>query len=165
MQNNIPYRAFTLSYNGIAAQICSEATVIYNSDKFQTTQALWDTGATLTCISARIVQELNLIRTGLRTIQTPSGSKTVNTYLVNIQLPNHVLIVDIPVCDSDIGDQGIDVLIGMDIISRGDLSLTQINGKTTFSFCIPPIERIDYVKKANLLNLAGRPHGKGKRKH
>ena len=164
MNNPIPYRAFTTSYTSIVGQIRSDAVIIYGSNELQTDKALWDTGATVTCISSNVVKYLNLIRTGFRNIQTPSGSKVVNTYLVNIKLPNQLLVIDVPVCDSDIGDQGIDLLIGMDIITRGDFSISQFGGKTTFSFCVPSIEKTDFVSKIKLSQLIGKRHGKGKRK-
>ena len=36
--------------------------------------------------------------------------------------------------DSEIGNQGIDVLIGMDIISMGDFAVSNFSGKRQFSF-------------------------------
>ena len=41
----------------------------------------------------------------------------------------------------------VDVLIGMDIISKGDFSITASQGKTKFSFQIPSTHDIDYDKK------------------
>ena len=42
----------------------------------------------------------------------------------------------------------IDVLIGMDVIKYGDFSITNTNGKTTFSFRTPSIKEIDYLKES-----------------
>ena len=42
---------------------------------------------------------------------------------------------------------GFDVLIGMDIITLGDFSITNVNGKTVFSFRIPSTETVDYVQQ------------------
>ena len=47
---------------------------------------------------------------------------------------------------SKIGAQGIDVLIGMDIISKGDFAVSNYNGKTQFSFRLPSQEDVDYKK-------------------
>jgi len=44
---------------------------------------------------------------------------------------------------------GCDVLIGMDVITTGDLAITNHNGKTTFSFRVPPCEEIDFVAEIN----------------
>ena len=40
------------------------------------------------------------------------------------------------------------ILIGMDIIKHGDFSITNVNGKTTFSFRTPSVKEIDYVKES-----------------
>ncbi len=39
------------------------------------------------------------------------------------------------------------MLIGMDIISRGDFAVTNKDGKTTFSFRLPSVAKIDFVKE------------------
>jgi hypothetical protein len=42
---------------------------------------------------------------------------------------------------------GVEVLIGMDIISMGDFNISNANGKTLFSFVIPPYKnKISYSK-------------------
>ncbi len=46
---------------------------------------------------------------------------------------------------------GTDFLIGMDIITLGDFSVTNLNEKTTFSFRYPSCETINYVKQAKEL--------------
>ena len=40
-----------------------------------------------------------------------------------------------------------DVLIGMDIINRGDFAVTNQNRKTKFSFRFPSIGDIDFVEE------------------
>jgi len=42
---------------------------------------------------------------------------------------------------------GADLLIGMDIISMGDFSITHKDGNTKMSFCMPPCESHDYVER------------------
>ena len=66
--------------------------------------ALWDTGATSSCISDSVAGKLDLKPTGMMNIRTPSGSKEVRTFLVNIKLPNYLSVVDVPVCETDIGN-------------------------------------------------------------
>ena len=41
------------------------------------------------------------------------------------------------VMGSKISEQGIDVLIGMDVISKGDFAISIYNGKKKFSIRIP----------------------------
>ena len=40
-----------------------------------------------------------------------------------------------------------DVLIGMDIISRGDFAITHPGGRTKFSFRVPSQADIDFVEE------------------
>lgn len=51
----------------------------------------------------------------------------------------------VPVSEAELN--GFDVLIGMDIITLGDCSITNVNGKTVFSFRIPSTETVDYVQQ------------------
>ena len=39
---------------------------------------------------------------------------------------------------------GFDILIGMDIINRGDFAVTNRNGKTMFSYRYPSMAAIDF---------------------
>jgi hypothetical protein len=46
------------------------------------------------------------------------------------------------------GDLGsTDVLIGMDVICKGDFALTHKGGKTVFSFRYPSIATIDFLRE------------------
>lgn len=162
MNSSVGYSAFTTKGNGVMRQLINEVTV-YSGDKAVTARALWDTGATGTCISPGIVSQLSLTPGGKLSINTPSGDAQVNTYLVNIRLPNNVNMVDIKVCDAAIGDHGFEVLIGMDIINAGDFAVSNYNGKTAFSFRYPSKEITDYALKIRIQNKTG-SHGKGNRK-
>ena len=68
-------------------------------------------------------------------------------YLVNIELPNfgflHISVTlgKLP--------KGSDVLIGMDIITQGDLAITNHNGFTVFTFRCPSDGKIDFVAEQN----------------
>ena len=113
--------------------------------------AIWDTGATGSAITARAAQALNLQPTGLKMVYTAAGKAEKNTYLVNIMLPSNVGVQNVTVTEADLGDQ-IDVLVGMDIITLGDFSITNVGGNTTMSFRIPSSREIDYVPEANRAN-------------
>lgn len=106
-------------------------------------QGVWDTGATGSCITQRIVDDLKLTPIGKSQISTANGLKIVNTYLVDVGLPNNVIIPNIVVSCADLGSD-LDLLIGMDIISLGDFAITNVNGRTTFSFRLPSICVIDF---------------------
>ena len=46
---------------------------------------------------------------------------------------------------------GFDVLIGMDIISKGDFSISNYGGHTVFSFRSPSMGTTDYAEQIRLL--------------
>lgn len=108
--------------------------------------ALWDTGAMGSVISRKIVKDLGLKPTGNARVFHANGQSIVNTYAVSISLPAGVTFPVIRVTEGMLGDT--DVLIGMDIISRGDFAVTCKNGRTKFSFQIPSTHDIDFVKES-----------------
>jgi len=136
---------FTEKYNGIQKRLINSAIAEYNNN-VAPVKAQWDTGATGTCISKELAKKLKLVPTGLVNVQTPSGNGTMNKYMIDLTLNNEVRIRNLPVMDSEIGKQGIDVLIGMDIISMGDFAVSNFNKKTQFSFRIPSQEHVEYCR-------------------
>lgn len=93
---SVVYRAFTLEYTRKSNRLMTPIT-ISSADVSVDGIALWDTCATTTCISESVVERLNLVPTGMMGIRTPSSTKSVNTYLVNVGLPNHLNVSDVPV--------------------------------------------------------------------
>ena len=107
-------------------------------------KAQWDTGATGTCISKELAQKLKLQPIGMQQIQTPSGKAIVNQYKMHVILNREIMIKNVSVIDSEIGNQNIDILIGMDIIKLGDFGISNYEDKTQFSFRMPSQEHVDY---------------------
>lgn len=149
--------AFVIRESVIRDALNSEVVIRYNGDSV-TVKALWDTGANISCISDDVVSSLGLIASGLVPRLTPSGSDLANTYLVDVVLPNNIEVPNLRVCDSKIGEQGIGMLIGMDIINKGDFAVSNYNGRTVFSFRMPSEASLDFVKgiKASNIILANR---------
>jgi hypothetical protein len=59
-------------------------------------------------------------------------------YEINLSLPSHITIHELTVVSKDPGDMAWwNVIIGMDVITQGDFSITNKNGKTEWSFSIP----------------------------
>ena len=151
------FLAFTLKSNGILNMLKTDTLVLSDIRKKDTSytpklwRGLWDTGASKSSITQRIVDDLNLIPVGNTNISTANGVVAVNTYFVDFGLPNGVTVKNVLVSCADLGED-IDVLIGMDIIRHGDFSITNVNNKTTFSFRTPSVEEIDYVKESRNIN-------------
>jgi len=158
-----PVHAFTTKNTILATRLINDATISYNGNNLSV-KALWDTGATGTCVSTDVVKNLSMTPTGKKNISTPSGTKKVDTFLVDIVLPNRVGVRGVEVCQTEIGNQGIGVLIGMDIILLGDFAVSNYNGETVFSFRIPSKQKTDYVQQISIEKKIGPKHGNGKRK-
>jgi hypothetical protein len=147
---------------GIARELKSLVEIeIPFTDDVETFWAIWDTGATNSVIHTNVVNKLGLVPTGQGITHGVHGPALVNTYLVNIGLPNprddgftDTLLIDgIQVTESG-AMPGCDVLIGMDIIGRGDFSVTNNRGFTMFSFRIPSLHHIDYKSAHNGLRVS-----------
>lgn len=110
--------------------------------------AIWDTGASHTCISPKLAKDLNSASTGVRNVIGANSNKLCGTHIISIQLPNNVIIEDIKVTELTFG--GGDVLIGMDIIQRGDFAVSNYKGTTKFTFRIPSLGDFDFCKNASL---------------
>lgn len=106
-------------------------------------RALWDTGATCTTISKNVVKGLGLTPIGFGDVFHAGGSGMAGVYKINVLLPNNIEFPALKVLDGDL--YGFDMLIGMDIISKGDFAVTHSDGKTTFTFRIPSMEKLDFV--------------------
>jgi len=115
-------------------------------------QGIWDTGATGSVITQKVVSQLKLKPTGMANVHGAHGVRTVNTHLVNIVLPSEVGIPGVRVTEGDL-PAPTDVLIGMDIIGQGDFAVTNFKERTVFSFRTPSLEVIDFETKAVPDNL------------
>lgn len=107
--------------------------------------AIWDTGATGTVITQKVVDQCALSPTGVVEVHTAAGKTRTNSYLVNVWLPNRSIVSNVKVTLGKLASNA-DVLIGMNIIGLGDFAVTNKGGKTVFSFRFPSVECIDFVK-------------------
>lgn len=156
--------AFTTRFSGRARQIITDVVVLPGFDPASPpnpppqqckTRALWDTGASGSVISPTVAQQLGLVPVGSMQIAHAGGAGQSPTYLVNLLLPNQVGIPGIIVSEFQSIGGPFEVLIGMDVISHGDLAVTNVNGKTCVSFRIPSCAEHDYVAEANRIKYAG----------
>ncbi len=146
-------KSFTAKANGIANVLQSTCGVCPAFDplsgkehpKVNTYVGLWDTGASGTVITKKIVDDFALKPIGKTKVYHADGESIVNVYYINIFLPNQVAFKFIKVTEGNLS--GFDVLIGMDLITKGDFAVTNFGGKTSFSFRVPSLEEIDFNKQ------------------
>jgi len=163
------HHAFTTRYNGRTRVLFNKVNVCLpiTPEEAQTQKvefkeyiAIWDTGATHSAITKRVVDDLGLQPTGVRETRHAGGKSSNNTYLVNIALPNKVMVPHVRVTevqlipDDNVSDnEQPQLLIGMDIIGLGDFAVTNTNDKTTFSFRIPSVQEIDFIPDTQEHNI------------
>jgi hypothetical protein len=153
-----PSKSFTTQYNGISNVLQNEVLISQAFDPKDTLElpafkkflAIWDTGATNTVISEEVIKQCDLKPIGMVEVHHTGGSEPVETFLINVILPNNVGIKELKVSRGKLF--GANVLIGMDIIRRGDFAVTNYKGKTAFSFRMPSIECIDVVAQSKALS-------------
>jgi hypothetical protein len=160
-----PFMAFTIKHKGLSGRIITPISLSAAFDPAQPpeplppqhqTTALWDTGASRSVITPSTARALGLVSVGTIMMNHAGGCSPSNTYLVNFFLPNNVGIRGVLVSESaDIPNGDFGALIGMDIISIGDFSITNVNRQTWMTFRIPSIETIDYVVESDRLLYAG----------
>lgn len=162
-------RAFTFRANGIArvlktpAGVCLPYIPEEQAQEFQPSvkqyTAIWDTGATNSVITKKVVDDLQLKPINVTEIHHAGGTSMSNVYLVNIILPDGVMVPNVRVTLAELTDLNIPeehqshVLIGMDIITTGDFAVTNHNNKTVLSFRIPTSNEIDFVPEAKEHNI------------
>lgn len=108
-------------------------------------QGIWDTGATMSAISPEVIAQCDLKPIGMTKVHGVGGVHQTEVYLVNIGLPLGVAFSNIQVTRANLAPGH--VLIGMDIISRGDFSVTNRGGITIFSFRVPSLHATDFVQE------------------
>lgn len=145
------HQVFSIEYDSITNVILSPCHISqpFNPDEIDPRRvdhfkftAIWDTGATNTMITKKVAQKVGLPNTGMAKVSGIGGERLTNKYLMNLVLPNNVGLSAMSVTEGKFGEQG-DVLIGMDVITKGDFAVTN-NSKTVVSFRLPSFETIKF---------------------
>jgi len=150
------YNAFSKEYPSLVEDLNTDVEVFtvppVHSVQGTKVYAIWDTGASQTVITHRLMARLNLAPIGAEVVCGVNSNQTVDVVAVSIKLPNGMLVPDVRVYVCDIPPP-IDMLIGMDIIRQGDLHISNIGNRTLFSFVAPPLpKRYDLTQEADALN-------------
>ena len=149
-----PSHVFTLRHAGCVHVLRTRCEVGegYDSTKLQGPPswspftAIWDTGATGCVITDAVVQQCNLAPIGMTIVHGISGPENAEVYVASLRLPNSVAFPSVEVTKGKL--PGADILIGMNVITTGDFSVTNLNGNTVFSFRFPSQHEVDFVLDA-----------------
>lgn len=148
---NMPTFAFTQTNPNFVRAIVTDAEVscphVNNPNaEFVKTSALWDTGASNSVITPSLVSKLGLKPISQVKNRHAGGESIADVYMVDIALPNRLVIPNVRV--SKCADQGdsFGMIIGMDIISLGDFSVSGQQQRRMVSFCLPSSVYVDYVQ-------------------
>jgi hypothetical protein len=97
-----------------------------------------------TVISEQLALEMDLTETGHTDIFTAAGCAPAYIYAVDLTLPGGIKFFEWTVCSGNL-PPGVEVLIGMDIITYGDLAFSNRGGHSKFTFQIPSTHETDYL--------------------
>lgn len=114
--------AFTVPYNKETNAPIVQARISENGKSYET-WGLIDTGSAKTSISQTVVDRLQLTACGMNVTNTAKGPAQVPCYMVS--------------------------LIGMDIISQGNLAISNYNDIKQISFEYPASGTIDFTNMQN----------------
>lgn len=110
-------------------------------------EAIWDTGATNSVITQRVVDECRLQPIDMVGVLGVHGEGFSEVYLVNVMLESRAAFAGLRVTKAVLAP-GADMLIGMDIINLGDFAITNFEERTVFSFRSPSEKHIDFSSEA-----------------
>lgn len=136
----------TQKYDDFDGRIITEEAILINGEEIPV-KAQWDTGATYCVISSEIVKKYGLNPSKTHEVQSTFSSEIKNAHCLNLIL-NHEVSVPIEASESDIIKKtGIDLIIGMEVIYRGDFAISNYDGVICFSFRAPSKGLIDFSKE------------------
>lgn len=145
--------AFTIRHAEIAEAIYSEARVSHanleasTAENEASTKALWDTGATHSCISDRLARKLGLVAVDYAHVATASGIEHVPTYFTHLYLSRELIFRNWELMQFQYCDDDSDIINGMDIITQGDFSISNLDGRTVCSFRLPSQHLVDFEEE------------------
>ena len=129
----------TVQYSGLANRLITSLDIRGCTDaskRFRVDKALWDTGSSGSCISERMARKLGLhpVDTGVGVSAT--GQQDITYYIVDICLSPEMVFRNVKIAGFPLENNNVDFILGMDIISKGNLSVTNKEGKTEVKFTL-----------------------------
>lgn len=120
---------------------------IYLNDKLIPIKALWDTGSSESVISSNLVKKLSLRSIGSALLNGTSLSCKTKIYEIIFLLAEKQRISLQVTESSQIGNSGIDLLIGLDVIGMCDFAISTDDENLYMSIRFPSQGLIDFTKE------------------
>jgi len=156
MPDHIEYQAFNISYGKPVNKLVAPINILpIFHDTPVKIEALWDTGATATCIKPALFDRLKLRLLNINnhtTLAGVGGEAAAKITYAHLFITPTLELEFCPMYVVDFPSKA-DILIGMDIIGKGDFVVCNADNKTSFSFAIPSFpDRINLADKAEAAN-------------
>lgn len=140
---------FIAEYNYTCRSLITKGSISnpFTKQKYISNNFIWDTGATISSIDQNIANELKLPSVSMQIIETANGTTKLPVYpvdiILDIGLDKFQPIFRLFVVGCKLAKET-DVLIGMDIISKGSFlfSKHKPTGKLFFEFCSPALHEL-----------------------
>lgn len=117
---------------------------IYHNNTLVPIKVLWDTGSSISVISSDLVKKLNLKSIGLSYLNGTNSFNKSNIYEIILLLAEEQRITLHVTESHQLKDNGLDFLIGLDVICMGDFAISTYDGTVCFSFRYPSQGLIDF---------------------
>ena len=96
-------------------------------------RALWDTGSVVTCLIEGAASKFNLISNEKEDIPSPDVKNPADIFNINILIPGFSMIQS-RTYEINRPSELFDMIIGIDLISRGNFQIIKNNDKFTATF-------------------------------
>lgn len=125
---------FSLAYDSEQLKLLSPAKIEVGNKTILTDKAVWDTGANITMVSEKVTGKLSGDPVEEADTHGIGGTDKTRIYMGNVEFPGGIIFDDVTIWIQDLRDLDFEVIIGMDVISRGRLVVEERKGIPTFSF-------------------------------
>jgi len=129
---------FTTTFESVKREIVTPLSLSLPGERgvYVEFRALWDTGAVVSCISLSAAERLGMKKQDdARIAGADNNPFSAPVFCVCIRMDSYIIpyhtVVGLPM-----DGLGHDVIVGMDIISRGDFSIINSRGGTVMSFTV-----------------------------
>lgn len=103
-----------------------------------TVKALWDPSSPQSLISAETIDLINPLQKSKEKFVSKDIIIEKEFFSVNVSLSDEITFIDVSFMKADLPEKKVDIVIGNDIISRGNFEIINYDNLVEFSFRIQP---------------------------